>query len=82
MKSLKSTGVSAVMIKSDGNTIKEITVSDPSRKLHKIHLTLNAPLEKTGENFKASWNESEKITEVSIDLPQEHYAGKSVTIPF
>jgi len=71
-----------VMIKSDGNSIKEITVSDPSRKLDKMHLTANIPLEKVGENFKASWNESGKITEISIDLPQGHYAGKSVTIQF
>ncbi len=69
-----------VMIKSDGDMIKEITVSDPSRKLDKMHLTVNIPMDKSGENFKASWNESEKITELSIDLKQGHYAGKSVTI--
>jgi chondroitin AC lyase len=69
-----------LMAKSDGQTIKQITVSDPSRKLGKIHLTVTCKTEKNGANFKSVWNNEKQISEISIDLPQTVYAGKSVTI--
>ena len=69
-----------LMAKTEGSAIKQISVSDPSRKLGKIHLTVTGKIEKTGANFKSSWNNEKQISEISIDLPQKVYAGKSVTI--
>jgi chondroitin AC lyase len=80
MLGIDSPGI--VMIKSDGKNIKTISVSDPTRKLGKIHLTVSAKLEGNGDIFKASWNEPGNVTEISIKLPQDVYAGKSVTIDF
>ena len=69
-----------VMIKTDGSAVKQISVADPSRKLRKIHLTINRKIEKTGDNVRVTWNASKGISEIAIDLPQTVYAGKSVTI--
>ena len=69
-----------VMAKTEGKAIKQITVSDPSRKLGKIHLTATSKIEKIGTNFRSVWNNEKQISELSIDLPQTVYAGKSVTI--
>jgi chondroitin AC lyase len=68
------------MVKTEGTTIKQISVADPSRKLGKIHLTVTGKIEKKGINFKASWNKETEISEISITLPQTVNAGKSVTI--
>ena len=69
-----------IMLKTDGQTISEISVSDPSRKLGKIHLSLSIPVEKSGENFNAAWNDEERCTQISIELPRGNFAGKSVTL--
>ncbi|MDR1368579.1 MAG: polysaccharide lyase beta-sandwich domain-containing protein [Dysgonamonadaceae bacterium] len=69
-----------LMMKVDGNDVKEISVSDPSRKLGRIHFSINRRIEKQGENFISVWNTSNNLSEVSIDLPQTIYAGESVTI--
>lgn len=71
-------GIVMLKLKDDG--VSEISVSDPNRELRKIHLTLSIKIEKEGENFKAIWNEKEKLSEIAIDLPQYNYAGQSVTI--
>jgi len=69
-----------LMVKSEGSAIKQISVSDPSRKLGKIHLSVTGKIEESGANFKSTWNNEKQISEISIDLPQTVYAGKSVTI--
>lgn len=69
-----------VMIKTQEQTIKRISVSDPTRKLDKIHLTVSFKADKTGENFTTSWNELKKESEISIELPRDVYTGESVTI--
>jgi len=69
-----------VMVKMDGPTIRQISVADPSRKLAKIHVSITGKIEKNGNNFRSFWNQEKGISEISIDLPQTVYAGKSVTI--
>ena len=69
-----------LMLKTEGSGIKEISVADPSRKLGKIHLRVNRKIEKQGSNFNARWNSAENSSEITIDLPQTVYAGKSITI--
>jgi chondroitin AC lyase len=71
-----------IMIQTDGENIKEISVADPLRKLGKIHLSLNRKLNAKANNYHSIWNETTGVSEVSIDLPQGMFAGKSVSIPF
>ena len=61
------------------NKVK-ITVADPNRESGKMLLSVSAKFEKNGKNFKAFWNEKEKMSEIIIDLPQGNYAGSSVSI--
>ena len=69
-----------VMVKTDGSNLKEISVSDPSRKLGRIHLTVNQKIESSGDHFISLWNKEKGISEISVGLPQTVYAGKSVTV--
>ncbi|MCX6334137.1 MAG: polysaccharide lyase beta-sandwich domain-containing protein [Bacteroidia bacterium] len=69
-----------VMVKTDGKDIRSISVADPSGRLRKIHITVNARIEKKGENFKAIWDDSKQVSEIAVDLPLDVYAGKSVSI--
>lgn len=77
---MKSDSPGIVMIKTDGEKVTEISVADPNRELGKMHISVSAKIEKTGENFNAIWNNKTEMSEVSIDLPQGNYAGKSVTV--
>ncbi len=63
--SLDSPG--AVMLKIENDVVKEITVSDPSRLLSKLHMKI------TGVN-------ADQIKELNIDLPSGFYAGQSVVL--
>ena len=69
-----------MMLKTDGASVKQISVADPSRKLGKIHVTVSQKMEKSGENFRSFWNEKKGRSEIAIELPQTVYAGQSVTI--
>jgi chondroitin AC lyase len=69
-----------VIVKTDGAQLKAISVADPSRKLSRIHLTVTAKIDKKGAHFQSVWNSEKGISEITIDLPQTVYAGKSVTI--
>ncbi len=70
------------MLKLEGNRIKELTVSDPSRKLGKLIISISGIFDLSGEHFVALSNKNNNETEVIVDLPQGVYAGKSVTIKF
>jgi chondroitin AC lyase len=69
-----------VMLKMEGEKLSEISVSDPNRELLKFRLSVSSKIVAHGENFVSVWNETEGASEISIDLPQGNYAGKSVTI--
>ena len=58
----------------------ELSVADPSRKLGKIHFSVNYRIEKKGRNYLAVWNEAKGVSEISIDLPQGERAGESETV--
>ena len=69
-----------VMVKTEGDQVKEISVADPNRTLRKMHISLSANIEKQGKGFTSVWNEAEKVSDIAIDLPLGNYAGQSVTI--
>jgi chondroitin AC lyase len=54
-----------VMVSMKGNSIKNIMVSDPGRKLSSLQLTLK---------------QGKKSSEIKVDLPKEGYAGSSVAV--
>lgn len=68
------------LIKFNGNRVNEISASDPNRELEKIYVSINQKIDKNSAQFSSVWNEHKMETEISIELPQGVYAGKSVTI--
>jgi chondroitin AC lyase len=68
------------MLKMEGEKLVEISVSDPNRELLKFQLSVTSKIVAHGENFVSVWNETEGVSEISIDLPQGNYAGQSATI--
>ena len=77
---IKSDSPGLFMMKMDNGKLAEISVSDPNRELAKINFSISAKIEKDESNFQAIWNEKSDTSEISIDLPQDVYAGNSVTI--
>ena len=69
-----------VMIKMKGHRIVELSVSDPSRKLSRVTITVSGIYSSRGDDFVTIPNESEHQTLVLVDLPRDVYAGKSVTV--
>ncbi|HKJ79927.1 MAG TPA: polysaccharide lyase beta-sandwich domain-containing protein, partial [Prolixibacteraceae bacterium] len=69
-----------VMVKMDGTRMKELAVADPSRKLSRMLITVSGLYELSGDGFQSFRDESKKETLIIIDLPQDVYAGKSVTV--
>ncbi|HDR50491.1 MAG TPA: chondroitin lyase, partial [Mariniphaga anaerophila] len=69
-----------VMLKMNNGKITEISVADPNRELTGFNLSVSAKMEKKGENFSTVWNAGNGVTHISIELPQDNYAGDSVTI--
>ncbi|MCE1199356.1 MAG: polysaccharide lyase beta-sandwich domain-containing protein [Marinilabiliales bacterium] len=79
---LSSEGPVLVWVQTKGDQWKEITVSDPSRKLSKVHLLLTGKIESKAVNYSSVYHPKEDCSELIIDLPQEVLSGKSVTIRF
>ena len=69
-----------VMLKMQGNRIEKLTISDPSRKLGRILITVPDVYDAKGDDFITYPNKNENNTFIVVDLPQGVYAGKSVTI--
>jgi chondroitin AC lyase len=68
------------MIKMKGNKIEELSVSDPSRKLTRITMTVSGVYNSKGDSFFTKPNNSKNNTLVLVDLPHGVYVGKSVTV--
>ena len=68
------------MLKMQGKRIEELTLSDPSRKLSRIIITVSDIYNARGDNFIAFPQNNQNKTFIVIDLPQGVYAGKSVSI--
>ena len=68
------------MLKMRGNRVEELSVSDPSRKLSRIIVTVSGIYNLKGEGIVTITNNTENKTLILLDLPQGVYAGKSVTI--
>jgi chondroitin AC lyase len=69
-----------VLVKIAEGVIKSISVADPSRKLKRIHLTIDKQISSGGNNYSILWDKEKGVSEVAIDLPETVYAGSSTTI--
>lgn len=70
----------AVMIKTDGRAVKEISVADPTRKMGKMHLTISGKVELNGEGVTFAYDDKKNQTNISITLPKAVFTGSSVTV--
>lgn len=70
------------MVKMQGEKVQELTVSDPSRKLKQVMVTLSGIYNATGNHFITRTNTNQKNTSIIVNLPEGVYAGKSVTVKF
>ena len=68
------------MLKMRDDRIQELTVSDPSRKLSGVKVTVIGVYDVEGDHFITYPNADQNVTVISVDLPQGVYAGKSVTV--
>ena len=75
---MDSQGMAMVAMSRD--KIETLCVSDPSRKLSRMSLTVSGIYDSEGDGFVAMPNKDQNNTLILIDLPQGVYAGKSVTI--
>ena len=57
-----------------------MTVSDPSRKLSKMRITVSGLYDANGEHFVSVLNSTQKTTFIDVSLPRGVYAGKSTVI--
>jgi hypothetical protein len=69
-----------VMIKSAGNQINQITVSDPDRKLISLRIIVPAVFTGAGANWNSVVNKQGNSSEITFKLPSGDYAGESLTI--
>ncbi|SOE22426.1 chondroitin AC lyase [Spirosomataceae bacterium TFI 002] len=75
--SIDSPGI--VMLKSQKGKLKEIHVSDPTRTLSHLSITLTGKYTSSA-SFESSYNAAENKTLFRIALPLGPYAGKSIGI--
>jgi chondroitin AC lyase len=68
-----------VMVKTDGSKFISISASDPNRELDKIHISVTAKVEGKSDKLRATWDAGAKMSRITIDLPDDVYAGQSVT---
>ena len=61
--------------------MKELTISDPSRTLSRMQMTISGHIDaKHSDNLMAVFDSKSKTSELTIDLPTGFYAGQSVVI--
>ena len=70
------------MVKLQGDRVKELTLSDPSRQLSRISITVPGIYTTKKEGLICLPNQQLKNTLMIVDVPQGVYAGKSVTVSF
>jgi chondroitin AC lyase len=69
-----------VMAKVKENRLRELTLSDPSRKLSRMILSVNGTYKTEGEGYRSITDKKLNTTMIVVDLPQGVYLGKSVHI--
>jgi chondroitin AC lyase len=78
-QSIRMDSQGMAMLKMDGNKVKELTVSDPSRALTRINITLPNIYNVKKEGISCIPDIKNNKTLILIDLPQGVYASTSVS---
>ena len=56
-----------------------VEMDSPGMFMKKLHLSVNQKIVCSAqENIQTEWDEKQALTRISVDLPQNEYAGKSV----
>jgi chondroitin AC lyase len=71
-----------VMLKTAGNRVSSVTVSDPSRMLQRINLTVSGVYNIKKDGVVCLPDATKNETLLIIDLPQGPWTGSSVTFAF
>ena len=82
MIGVRSDSQGMVMLKLQGERIEKMTISDPSRNLSRMKITVSNRYNAKGENFVTFPNSEQNNTLILVDLPQGVYAGKSTVVKF
>ena len=77
---IRSDSQGMVMLKLQGERIDKMTVSDPSRKLSRMGITVSNRYDAKGETFVTLPNSEQNNTLILVDLPRDVYAGKSTVV--
>lgn len=77
---LKAGSPCMVMVETNKKGIARITLSDPSRQLNTVELSLTSRFEGAGSNWQARWNQESGFSTVQVSLPREGMAGQSVVL--
>jgi chondroitin AC lyase len=70
----------AVMVKLTGHDVESITVSDPSRKLARLHLKISGNFPVNEKHARSRFDGEKSMSEVTVELPGGPYAGQSVVV--
>jgi chondroitin AC lyase len=68
------------MLRMKGRRIVELSVSDPSRKLSRVMLSITGIYNSQENHCKTYPDKEQNTTQVIVDLPQGFYLGNSVSI--
>ncbi|WP_439558525.1 polysaccharide lyase family 8 super-sandwich domain-containing protein, partial [Dyadobacter sp.] len=71
-----------VMVKTKGNAVQQITVSDPTEKLNSLELEVSKVLSTSSDLVKVSRGTAKGSTLLNFKLPAEGMAGQSVSQDF
>ncbi|GAA5221934.1 polysaccharide lyase family 8 super-sandwich domain-containing protein [Membranihabitans marinus] len=77
---LEMDGPGLVMIKFDNNEVTEITLSDPSRKNRKMHLSISQPLTCNNANVDSTFDDESGLSTLSVTMPKAEFSGQSVIV--
>lgn len=69
-----------LMARTNGKSIDQIAVVDPTQKLAEIQVKTSAMIEGSGEGWEAIWDKKEKKSTINIQLPSAGYAGQTVVL--
>jgi chondroitin AC lyase len=67
-----------VMLKTREGRLHELTLSDPSRMLSRMLVSVSGIYKVQGDSYRTLVDESKNVTLFIVDLPQGVYLGKSV----
>ena len=70
-----------VIVNTDAKGIRKMIVSDPTRKLKSLQVSLNSKVVGSSNKWRSTWNNKKKTSTILVDLPStDDFAGQSVVL--